>query len=98
MRYSPDGKWLAIGSHDNHIYIYAASNYRLVSRNGQHHSYIQAIDWSLDSKSLKTTSGDYELLFWTLDPNGEIQHAPDGSTVNKNEQWNTYSTHFGWHV
>ena len=98
MRYSPDGKWLAIGSHDNTIYIYRTDNYRFVSRNSRHHSYIIAIDWSLDSKSLKTTSGDYELLFWTLDPTGEIHHAPDGSSVNKNEQWHTYSTHFGWHV
>jgi WD40 repeat protein len=32
MRYSPDGKWLALGNHDNFIYIYDAEHYKLVNR------------------------------------------------------------------
>ncbi|XP_076156674.1 echinoderm microtubule-associated protein-like 1 isoform X2 [Alosa pseudoharengus] len=68
MRFSPDGNFLAIGSHDNYIYIYAvAENGKKYSRVGKcsgHSSFITHLDWSLDSQYLVSNSGDYEILYW----------------------------------
>uniref|UniRef100_A0A8C9SDQ3 EMAP like 1 n=1 Tax=Scleropages formosus TaxID=113540 RepID=A0A8C9SDQ3_SCLFO len=68
MRYSPDGNFLTIGSHDNYIYIYAVSdNGRKYSRVGKcsgHSSFITHLDWSVDSQYLMSNSGDYEILYW----------------------------------
>ncbi|KAM7403090.1 hypothetical protein PAMA_003831 [Pampus argenteus] len=68
MRYGPDGNFLAIGSHDNYIYIYAVvENGRKYSRVGKcsgHSSFITHVDWSLDSQYLVSNSGDYEILYW----------------------------------
>jgi WD40 repeat protein len=32
LRFSPCGKWLAVGSHDQFIYIYNTSGYALASK------------------------------------------------------------------
>ncbi|KAL1258339.1 hypothetical protein QQF64_011583 [Cirrhinus molitorella] len=68
MRFSPDGNFLAIGSHDNYIYIYAvAENGKKYSRVGKcsgHSSFITHLDWSVDSQYLVSNSGDYEILYW----------------------------------
>uniref|UniRef100_A0A7N8XFG5 EMAP like 1 n=1 Tax=Mastacembelus armatus TaxID=205130 RepID=A0A7N8XFG5_9TELE len=68
MHYGPDGNFLAIGSHDNYIYIYAVTeNGRKYSRVGKcsgHSSFITHLDWSVDSQYLVSNSGDYEILYW----------------------------------
>lgn len=67
MRYSPDGNFLAIGSHDNCIYIYGvADNGRKYTRVGKcsgHSSFITHLDWSVNSQFLVSNSGDYEILY-----------------------------------
>ncbi|XP_012579835.1 PREDICTED: echinoderm microtubule-associated protein-like 1 [Condylura cristata] len=67
IRYSPDGNFLAIGSHDNCIYIYAVSDsgrkYTRVGRCSGHSSFITHLDWSVNSEFLVSNSGDYEILY-----------------------------------
>ncbi|KAG7217585.1 hypothetical protein INR49_021271 [Caranx melampygus] len=48
VKYSPDGNFLAVASHDNF----------------GHSSFVTHLDWSTDSQYLVTNSGDYEILFW----------------------------------
>ena len=68
MEYSPDGNWLAVGSHDNRIRVYDVNgDYKMVGRCSGHSSYIHCLDWSVDSNSLRTVCGGYELLYWTKD-------------------------------
>ena len=98
MRFSPDGKWLAIGSHDNTIYIYKSDNFQLAGQATKHSSYITALDWSKDSSALRSTCGAYDLLFWTVSDQGKIEQNPNGASEYKNETWDTFSTHFGWPV
>lgn len=98
MKYSPNGKWLAVGSHDDHIYIYDTTNYKLKSKKHKHHSFLTALDWSRDSQSLHSTSGDYELLYWNISDLGKLTQIPSGATEFRDEPWETYSTHFGWPV
>jgi WD40 repeat protein len=46
MVYSPDGSKLAVGSHDNKIYVYETDNYRLLGKCVKHSSFIVSVDWS----------------------------------------------------
>uniref|UniRef100_A0A8C5A6E3 EMAP like 1 n=1 Tax=Gadus morhua TaxID=8049 RepID=A0A8C5A6E3_GADMO len=67
MCYGPDGNFLAIGSHDNYIYIYAVTEqgrkYSRVGKCSGHSSFITHLDWSVDSQYLVSNSGDYEILY-----------------------------------
>lgn len=68
MRFGPDGNFLAIGSHDNYIYMYAVGDsgrkYSRVGKCSGHSSFITHLDWSVDSQYLVSNSGDYEILYW----------------------------------
>ncbi|KAG8279172.1 Echinoderm microtubule-associated protein-like 1 [Homalodisca vitripennis] len=67
VRFSPDSRYLALGSRDNNIYIYQVGEdmrkYSRVGRCTGHSSFITHLDWSADSQYLRSNSGDYELLF-----------------------------------
>ncbi|EDV20145.1 uncharacterized protein TRIADDRAFT_63428 [Trichoplax adhaerens] len=98
LRYSPDGKYIAVASHDNYVYIYSVadnpSEYKLEGKCSGHSSFITHIDWSKDSNYLQSTSGDYELLFW---------EAPSGSQVTsaiamRDVEWETVSCVLGYSV
>lgn len=57
MKYSPDNQFLAVGSHDDTIYIYKIDTNGNYSLNWKieymHSSAITAMDWSRDSRFLK---------------------------------------------
>ncbi|XP_045683674.1 echinoderm microtubule-associated protein-like 4 [Phyllostomus hastatus] len=99
MRYSVDGTFLAVGSHDNFIYLYVVSeNGRKYSRYGKctgHSSYITHLDWSPDNKYIMSNSGDYEILYWDI---------PSGCKLIRNRSeckdidWTTYTCVLGFQV
>ncbi|XP_077138479.1 echinoderm microtubule-associated protein-like 4 isoform X5 [Ranitomeya variabilis] len=99
MRYSIDGALLAVGSHDNFIYLYNVSeNGRKYSRYGKcsgHSSYITHLDWSPDNKYIMSNSGDYEILYWDI-PSGckLIRNRSDCKDID----WATYTCVLGFHV
>ncbi|XP_060728089.1 echinoderm microtubule-associated protein-like 4 isoform X4 [Tachysurus vachellii] len=99
MRYTVDGTLLAVGSHDNFIYLYTVSdNGRKYSRYGKcsgHSSYITHLDWSPDNKFIMSNSGDYEILYWDI-PNGckLIRNRSDCKDID----WATYTCVLGFHV
>lgn len=64
VKYSPDGSKLAVGSHDNNIYIYSTDDYRLLGKCSKHNSFIVSVDWSIDGKYLRSVCGAHELLFF----------------------------------
>jgi WD40 repeat protein len=65
LKYSPNGQFLAVGSHDNKIYILAvAQNYQTVATLAKHNSFITSLDWSTDSLHIQSNCGAYELLFY----------------------------------
>ncbi|KAI4793436.1 hypothetical protein KUCAC02_032734 [Chaenocephalus aceratus] len=70
MRFSVDGVLLAVGSHDNLIYLYTVSERgRKYSRYGSARD-IRATshtwDWSPDNNFIMSNSGDYEILYWDV--------------------------------
>uniref|UniRef100_A0A8C5PPG1 Echinoderm microtubule-associated protein-like 4 n=1 Tax=Leptobrachium leishanense TaxID=445787 RepID=A0A8C5PPG1_9ANUR len=99
MRYSVDGTFLAVGSHDNFIYLYTVSeNGRKYSRYGKcngHSSYITHLDWSPDNKYIMSNSGDYEILYWDI-PSGckLIRNRSDCKDID----WATYTCVLGFQV
>jgi WD40 repeat protein len=73
MRYSPNGKWLAVGSHDNKVYILdTAAKYAKKGQATKSSSYITALDWSLDGNAFRTTDGSYELLYYSVAADGKV--------------------------
>ncbi|XP_030069783.1 echinoderm microtubule-associated protein-like 1 isoform X1 [Microcaecilia unicolor] len=98
MRYSPDGNFLAIGSHDNYIYIYGVGeNGRKYSRIGKcsgHSSFITHLDWSVNSQYLVSNSGDYEILYWIPSACKQVVSVE----TTRDIEWSTYTCTLGFHV
>ncbi|XP_013869483.1 echinoderm microtubule-associated protein-like 1 isoform X3 [Austrofundulus limnaeus] len=98
MRYGPDGNFLAIGSHDNYIYVYAvAENGRKYSRVGKcsgHSSFITHLDWSVDSQYLVSNSGDYEILYWIPSVCKQVVSVETTRDID----WATYTCTLGFQV
>ncbi|XP_033122529.1 echinoderm microtubule-associated protein-like 6 [Anneissia japonica] len=67
MKYSPDGNFLAVGSNDNFVDVYAVTQkYKKVGQCSGSSSFITHLDWSQDSKYLQTNSGAGERLFYRM--------------------------------
>ncbi|XP_061645666.1 echinoderm microtubule-associated protein-like 4 isoform X2 [Phyllopteryx taeniolatus] len=99
MRFSVDGALLAVGSHDNFIYVYGvADRGRKYSRYGKcsgHSSYITHLDWSPDNNFIMSNSGDYEILYW--DVSNGCKYIRNRSEC-KDIDWATYTCVLGYHV
>uniref|UniRef100_A0A8C8RS51 EMAP like 3 n=1 Tax=Pelusios castaneus TaxID=367368 RepID=A0A8C8RS51_9SAUR len=99
VRYSPDGEFLAIGSHDNFIYIYSVGEgERKYSRFGRctgHSSFITHLDWSKDSKFIMSNSGDYEILYWDVAGGCKLLR---NRFENRDREWASYTCVLGFHV
>ncbi|KAI1902632.1 hypothetical protein AGOR_G00017950 [Albula goreensis] len=99
MRYSPDGSFLAVGSHDNFIYIYnVTENGRRYTRFGKctgHSSFITHLDWSKDGKYIMSNSGDYEILYWDVASGCKLLR---NRFESKDREWASYTCVLGFHV
>ncbi len=97
LKFSPNGQFLAVASHDNFIDIYdTRDNFHHLSRCKGHTSYITHIDWSRDSQILQSNCGAYEIIYWDM-PSG----APLRSTLDKVEadtDWYSWTCVLGFSV
>lgn len=95
-KYSPCENFLAIGSHDNHTYIYSIDpdthEYHVHSKDHRNSAWINAIDWTLDSNDLRTSSGDYEVLYFSVENKGGDVH---GSEHVKDKLWASNTVKYG---
>lgn len=101
IKFTPNGKWLAAGSHDNKIYLYSVdisdrTKLTLTKRKvfAKHSSYITHLDFSLDSRYMQSNCGAYELLFCDVPTGRQITSATDVKDV----VWDTWSCVLGWPV
>lgn len=88
-RYSPDESFLAIGSHDNAIYVYEVSEagaYKLHCKFARHASFITSFDWSLDGSYIRSTDGGHELLYFSMESK---QQDPHGPSSTEDKEWAT---------
>lgn len=95
VRFSPDGSLLAIGSHDNCVYIYNVQGWQKKWTFNKHASFITHLDWSEDGNSIHTNTGDYEILYWDV---SKGQQETAGRTKYRDETWATWTCSVGWPV
>ncbi|CAH0560977.1 unnamed protein product [Brassicogethes aeneus] len=89
IQFTLDGSMVALGSRDNNIYIYQVSDdgtkYSRVGRCAGHSSFITHLDWATDGQTLRSNSGDYEILYWNA---GTCRQIPQ-SGMMRNVEWAT---------
>lgn len=95
MAYSPCGKYLAVGSHDDHIYIYDTENYSKQAGMKAHTSFIVSVDWSEDSTYIRSVCGAHELLFFKSDG---WEQDPEGASNTTGVTWASSHAKYGWLV
>jgi WD40 repeat protein len=94
MMYSPDGNLLAVGTHDDTILIYdVKAGYAMKAKFTAHKAAITAVDFTTDSKFLRSNCNAYELLFFNLT---SMAQDPNGATNTKSNEWATNNCKISW--
>ncbi|KAJ3296475.1 hypothetical protein HK104_001568 [Borealophlyctis nickersoniae] len=98
LKYSPNGRYLAVGGHDGAIDIYKVDEngeggYSRVMCGKGHGSFVTHMDWSIDSMRLMSNSGNGEVMFWTV-PNDDAPTPPEIDF--KDAKWATTTCTLGW--
>jgi WD40 repeat protein len=96
IKYSPNGKFLAVGGVDGIIYIYDPSNkFALKYSLKGHVSRVTHLDFDLNSEVIQSCSSSYDLLYHSLSNSKLVQ---GGASAYKDTEWSTWNIIFGWPV
>jgi WD40 repeat protein len=95
MAYSPSGEYLAVGTHSNTICVYTVPDYVLKGKLTAHKSSITSLDWSKDSKYIRSVCEAYELLFFKVP---DCVQDTSGATSTRDIEWASQRTKLGWYV
>jgi WD40 repeat protein len=108
VRFSQDGRWIAVGYHSATIRLFDIC-YDSVESPGRfklqqhphvfygHQGPVTSLDWSADSKFIQSASRlAGELLYWSVH-NGQQMRGLTVSDI-KNLKWSTSTSIFGWHM
>ena len=94
IKFSPNGTILAVGSHDNRVYLYNVPDFTPAGKCTSHSSYITHFDFSSDNLFLQSNCGGYELLFFDAHTGAQKTSAP----AMKDVDWATWTCVLGWPV
>jgi len=97
LKYSPDGKYLAIGCHDRNIYVADPHSGTIVHTLSGHTSNIRCLDWSISQQQqyyLQSNSSNAELLYWSITGNAAVQI--ESGKILRDIEWETWSTLYSW--
>jgi microtubule-associated protein-like 6 len=95
IKFSPNGRQLAVGSHDGYVDIYDATSLDLFAKIKGGSSFITHMDWSQDSQTMKSNDASYEILYYNIASKAKDPH---GASAYKDEHWATWSCILGWTV
>ncbi|RDD40098.1 Echinoderm microtubule-associated protein-like 6 [Trichoplax sp. H2] len=83
MKYSPCGNFLAVGSNDGIVDIYAVNQrYKHAGQCSGSTSFITHVDWSEDSKHLQVNSGVGERLFFRMPTGKQITNQEEMESIH----------------
>jgi WD40 repeat protein/Ca2+-binding EF-hand superfamily protein len=94
LRFSQDGKTLAIATMDSSIYLYNVEDFTSKGRCKGHTGGVKNIDFSVDDQWLQSTCNQHEMLYWNA-YTGE-QHKAIGSL--RDVEWASWTCSLGWYV
>jgi WD40 repeat protein len=80
------------------VYVYETTEdgkYKLYKDFIKHSSYVQAMDWALDSSYIRSASGDYEKLYFNIT---DKVHDPSGASNTKDTVWASHNVKIAWDV
>lgn len=102
IKYSPDGKYIAVASFDAKIYVYDATrDFVLHAISKRHNGFVTHLDFSLDGTKLMSNSGIFELYFHAMDgPNfkdGDDTKELDPDNA-RDIDWPTKSCTLAWYT
>ena len=95
IKFSPDGKTLAVGSYDTNVYLYNAKDgysKRAVIKCAA--SWVTHLDFTVDSQYVQISDGAHSLVFAECTNGVEI---PTPASL-KDASWSTVNTPLGWGV
>lgn len=74
LKFSPDGAMLAVSCHDTNVYVFGTRKMELACTLTGCTAFVQHIDWSVNSRFLRTNDGSYELLFFDAVAGRQVLH------------------------
>eukprot|EP00241_Pyramimonas_parkeae_P000789 CAMPEP_0114273362 /NCGR_PEP_ID=MMETSP0058-20121206/29060_1 /TAXON_ID=36894 /ORGANISM="Pyramimonas parkeae, CCMP726" /LENGTH=967 /DNA_ID=CAMNT_0001392819 /DNA_START=317 /DNA_END=3220 /DNA_ORIENTATION=+ len=96
LKYSPDNRLLAAGSHDTCVHIYGVrggkKQYQRMYQCRGHSSTVTQLDWSQDSSVLMSNDQSYEILCWEAGSGRKTVHS------QHNQAWHTWTCTLGFPV
>ena len=100
IKYSTDGKILAVGSKDNSVYLYAVPDrYQLRCKFNKHNAGITHFDISKDGTYMRTNCGEYECLISQIPHARQISGAEEKDRIERNySDMSTWTCVLGWAV
>ena len=99
MKFSPCGKFLAIGTHRQELEIISTKSWKRIDKGKGHSSAVNCIDWDVNSEWLRTVDQAHELLFWNCNPKtGKIDRNPSGASGTTGTIWSDHTAKFSWNV